>query len=187
MWIPGANPLLTPLGRWGPNRADMNCPIKTHAVPLQVPLLVRLGFHGWPQCGSRVQAHNGAHICRPWSPHLGPTCHCWLGVLNTFFHQAISFVCVCVCVCVCVFACSGSCSDRNGSLVWGGEYLGGASVKKKNYTCKLRYSLHFKRILFKLLNMSAASFKVLLLLCFVYCGYRGNDYIPGKKTPPPPP
>ncbi len=33
---------------------------------------------------------------------------------------------------VCVFACSGCCSDRNGSLVeMGGEDLGGALVKKK--------------------------------------------------------
>ncbi len=49
-------------------------------------------------------------------------------VLNIFFHQAYDFVCVCVCV----FACSGCCSDRNGSLVeMGGEDLGGVLVKKK--------------------------------------------------------
>ncbi len=53
-------------------------------------------------------------------------------VLNKFFHQAYDFVCVCVCVCVCVFACSGCCSDRNGSLVEMGEDdLGGVLVKKK--------------------------------------------------------
>ncbi len=39
--------------------------------------------------------------------------------------------------CLCVLACSGSCSDRNGSLVeMGGEDLGGASVKKIAYTSK---------------------------------------------------
>jgi len=78
-WIPGASPLKAHLAWWGPNGSDMNCPIKTHAVPVLVPILVHLGFHSLPQCGSRVQAHNGAHICRPLSPHMGPTCHCWLG------------------------------------------------------------------------------------------------------------
>ncbi len=43
-----------------------------------------------------------------------------------FFHQAYDFVCVCV------FACLGSCSDTNGSLVeMGGEDLGSALKKKK--------------------------------------------------------
>ncbi len=52
-------------------------------------------------------------------------------------------LCVCVCVCVCVFACSGSCSFRNGSLVeMGGEDLGGASVKKKtiHVNCDIAYT-----------------------------------------------
>ncbi len=56
-----------------------------------------------------------------------------------FVRHTISFVCVCSPV-----------RDIAVTLVeMGGEDLGGALVKKKkNYTCKLRYSLHFKGLWF---------------------------------------
>ncbi len=48
-------------------------------------------------------------------------------------------LCVCVCLPVWDVAVTETVHCR-----MGGEDLGGASVKK-NYTCKLRYSLHFKK------------------------------------------